>query len=254
MEYSIQQLSRLAGVSTRTLRWYDQIGLLKPGRVAESGYRYYGPGEVDRLQDILYYRALGVELARIKECLDDPSFDRLTALRSHLTALETERARLDGLIASVKQTIYTQERNEIMEDTQKFEAFKRRAVEENERKYGAEIREKYGDAEVDDANARVMGLTAEQYREWTELNREILDRLAAAVTAGADPAGGEGREIAALHRRWLTVTGNKYDAAKHRGLAELYVADQRFTAYYDKTVSGCAEFLRDAVIRWAEEL
>ena len=80
MEYSIQELSRLSGVTTRTLRWYDQIGLLKPARVAETGYRYYGPAEVDRLRDILYYRALGVELARIKECLDDPSFDRLTAL------------------------------------------------------------------------------------------------------------------------------------------------------------------------------
>ncbi|MDY2657740.1 MAG: MerR family transcriptional regulator [Candidatus Limiplasma sp.] len=72
MEYSIQALSRLSGVTTRTLRWYDQIGLLKPARVAETGYRYYGPAEVDRLRDILYYRALGVELARIRECLDDP--------------------------------------------------------------------------------------------------------------------------------------------------------------------------------------
>ena len=94
MEYSIQELSRLSGVTTRALRWYDQIGLLKPGRVAENGYRYYGEAEVDRLQDILYYRALGVELAKIKECLDDPAFDRLTALRSHLSALEAEHLSL----------------------------------------------------------------------------------------------------------------------------------------------------------------
>ena len=78
MEYSIQEMSKLAGVTTRALRWYDKIGLLKPSRTAESGYRYYGPAEVDRLQDILYYRALGVELARIRESLDDPSFDRLS--------------------------------------------------------------------------------------------------------------------------------------------------------------------------------
>ena len=83
MEYSIQKLSRLSGVTTRTLRWYDEIGLLKPSRVAESGYRYYGSAEVDRLQDILYYRALGVELAQIKACLDDPSFDRLAAICIH---------------------------------------------------------------------------------------------------------------------------------------------------------------------------
>ena len=81
MEYSIQQLSRLSGVTTRALRWYDKIGLLKPSRVAESGYRYYGRTEVDRLQDILYYRAFGVELARIMEFLDDPAFDRLAVLR-----------------------------------------------------------------------------------------------------------------------------------------------------------------------------
>ena len=84
MEYSIQELARLSGVTTRTLRWYDQIGLLKPGRVAENGYRRYGPAQVDRLQDILYYRALGVELAQIRACLDDPDFDRLAALRGHL--------------------------------------------------------------------------------------------------------------------------------------------------------------------------
>ena len=124
MEYSIQELSRLSGVTTRALRWYDQIGLLKPGRVAENGYRYYGEAEVDRLQDILYYRALGVELAKIKECLDDPAFDRLTALRSHLSALEAEHARLEKLIRSVKDTIGAEERNEKMRDEQKFEAFK----------------------------------------------------------------------------------------------------------------------------------
>lgn len=126
MEYSIQELSRLSGVTTRTLRWYDKIGLLKPCRVAESGYRYYGAAEVDRLQDILFYRALGVALARIRQCLDDPSFDRLAALRSHLTALEGEKARLEQLIRLVQDTIRAQERNEIMHDEQKFEAFKRR--------------------------------------------------------------------------------------------------------------------------------
>ena len=87
MEYSIQQLARLSGVSARTLRWYDQIDLLKPRRVAENGYRYYGGKEVDRLQDILYYRALGIKLEQIKKCLNDPSFDRLTALYNHLKAI-----------------------------------------------------------------------------------------------------------------------------------------------------------------------
>lgn len=250
MEYSIQQLSRLSGVTTRALRWYDSIGLLKPSRIADSGYRYYGPAEVDRLQDILYYRALGVELARIRECLDDPSFDRLAVLRGHLAALEGERGRIQGLIDSVKETIRTQERDEIMSDETKFEAFKRQFVEEKERLYGAEAREKYGDAEVDASNARVMGITPEQFQEYERLGQEILDKLSAAVAAGADPAGEAGEEIAALHRRWLTVMGDRYDAQRHRGIAELYVQDARFTAYYDRERPGCARFLRDAVLHW----
>ena len=252
MEYSIQALSRLSGVTTRTLRWYDQIGLLKPSRVAESGYRYYGRAEVDRLQDILYYRALGVELARIKECLDDPSFDRLAALRNHLTTLEAEQERLEQLIRSVKDTIGAEERNEIMNDEQKFEAFKQRAVAHNEKVYGAETRAKYGDQEVDEANAAVMNLTREQYQEWTDLGREIQERLEAAVQSGVSPESEAGKEITALHRQWLTITGNRYDPARHRGIAELYVADERFTSYYDKRLPGCARFLRDAVTYWVK--
>ena len=251
MEYSIQELSRLSGVTTRTLRWYDQIGLLKPSRVAESGYRYYGKAEVDRLQDILYYRALGVELARIKECLDDPSFDRLAALKRHLAALEAERERLEKLIRSVKDTIAAEERNEIMSDEQKFEAFKQRTVAHNEEVYGAEIRSKYGDETVDAANAAVMNLTQEQYQEWTDLGQAIQTRLEAAVQAGLSPESEAGKELCALHRRWLTITGSRYDPAKHRGISELYVMDERFTAYYDQHLPGCARFLREAVIHWA---
>lgn len=252
MEYSIQELSRLSGVTTRALRWYDQIGLLKPSRVAESGYRYYGPAEVDRLQDILYYRALGVELARIRECLDAPSFDRLAALRSHLAALEAERTRLDALIQSVRDTIRCEERKEIMSDEQKFEALKQRVLTRYEQVYGKEAREKYGDHMVDAAQSAIRDLTAEQYREWTELGQKIQEHLEAAVRAGLSPESEAGREVAALHRRWLTVTGNPYDPAKHRGIAALYVQDPRFTAYYDRAVPGCARFLCEAVACWVK--
>ena len=250
MEYTIQELSHLSGVTPRTLRWYDQIGLLKPSRTSSSGYRYYGPAQVDQLQVILFYRALGVELAQIKACLYDPSFDRLSALRSHLDALTARRAHLDRLIQSVKATIHAEERNEIMSDEEKFEAFKRRVVEQNEQSYGQEARNLYGDAQVDAAQAAVMNLTAAQYRTWTDLGQEIQQRLEDAVRNGLAPESEEGRQIASLHRQWLTVTGNAYDPAKHRGIAELYVTDERFAAYYDKAQPGCARFLRDAIAHW----
>ena len=250
MEYAIQELARLAGVTTRTLRWYDQIGLLKPSRTADSGYRYYGRAEVDRLQDILYYRALGVELARIKNYLDEPSFDRLAALRGHLAALEAEQGRLAALIRSVKETIGAEERKEIMQDEKKFAAFKQRAVDHNEGAYGAEVRAKYGDAAVDQANQAVLSLTQAQYQEWNDLGRAIQQRLE--VQGGLSPAGEVGRTIVDLHRRWLTLSGTPYDPAKHRGIATLYVADPRFTAYYDRRVPGCARFLQDAVTHWVQ--
>lgn len=252
MEYSIHELSHLSGVTTRTLRWYDKIGLLKPSRVADSGYRYYGAKQVDRLQDILFYRALGVELARIRECLDSPSFNRLAALHHHLAALQAEKTRLETLIRSVEETIDCEERNESMNDEAKFSAFKQQAIENNEATYGQEVRERYGDAAADETNAALMGLSCEEYAAWNELDYTLRQRLEQAVEMGLSPDSAEGREICELHRRWLSVTDKKLTAAKQKGIAELYVLDERFTRYYDKTVPGCARFLRDAAARWAK--
>lgn len=252
MEYSIHELSHLSGVTTRTLRWYDKIGLLKPSRVAESGYRYYGSAEVDRLQDILYYRALGVELVRIKAYLDDPSFNRLAALQSHLAVLEEEQARLEQLIESVRKTIRCEERKEYMSDEQKFEALKQQIVRQHEELYGREARKQYGDSMVDAAQQAVQCMTTEQYQKWKELEKEIRRQLEAAVQAGISPDSETGRAITDLHRRWLSITGGSYTPEKHQGIAALYVNDPRFTAYYDRTVPGCARFLWEAVMYWAK--
>lgn len=252
MEYSIHDLSKLSGVSTRTLRWYDEIDLLKPGRVADSGYRYYGPAQVDRLQAILTYRALGVELARIRDCLDAPSFDRLALLRQHLTALYAQKARLESMIGSVEQTIRREERKEPMKDEAKFAALKEQVVEENEAAYGQEARKRYGNQSVDAANKTLLGMTAAQYETWTALDAELRQRLENAVDAGHSPASEEGKALCELHRRWLTMTDKTLTAAKQKGIAELYVLDDRFTAYYDRKVPGCAQFLRNAVATWAQ--
>lgn len=252
-EYSIHELAKLAGVSTRTLRWYHQIGLLRPCRVGENGYRLYSGAEVDRLQHILFYRALGVELAQIGRMLDDPAFDRMAALRGHLAALQDERTRIDALIATVRRTIQSEERNEILMDEQKFECFKREAVRKNEEAYGREIRGKYGDEAMDQSNAHVLAMSREACAEWKQLGDGIRDRLAAAVRAGERPDGPVGAEIAEMHRRWLSFGPNAYDPKCHAGLAEMYVADERFRRYYDGEVEGCAQFLRDAVIHWLNQ-
>ena len=252
MEYTVKALAELAGVTPRTLRWYDQKGLLKPRRATESGYRLYGPEEVDRLQSILFYKELGLELEAVREILDAPGFDRAAALQSHLAALEARRQRLDALILTVEKTIDEAKGGTPMSDREKFEAFKRRAVEANEERYGKEVRERYGDEAAEGSNEKLLSMTKEEHGQWKALEAEILSALAAAVRAGEDPAGAEGRRVAELHRRWLCCTWTAYTPQAHRGLAELYTADARFTAYYDKEVPGCAAFLRQAVRAYTE--
>lgn len=235
MEYTIRQLADLAGVTTRTLRWYHEIGLLEPARTGENGYRYYGPAQVDRLQHILFYRALGVELPQIRACLDDPAFHRLDALRDHLFQLQKEERRIQRLIQAVSETIFYEERKECMSDKEKFQAFQR------------EAREKYGDEAVDASNAKLDAMSQEEQLRWRELEEEILTRLRSAVSQGLDPTSEEGRAIARLHREWLCFSWAKYTPQAHRGLAQLYTADSRFTAYYDRDQAGCAAFLKAAI-------
>lgn len=252
MEYTVQALARLAGVSPRTLRWYDQIGLLTPGRRGENGYRLYGPREVDRLQQILFYRALGVELEVIKAILDDPAFHETQALQSHLKALRGQQKRLAALIRTVEATLAAKERRLPMKDERKFEGFKAQLVEENEKTYGKEARARYGDAPVDAANAKLLNMGEEEHARWTALEEEMLTRLAAAAAAGEDPAGTEGAAIAALHGQWLSFVGD-YTPRMRAGLARLYTADERFSAYYDKHCPGAAAFLTAAILAQTEK-
>lgn len=247
MEYTIQKLGQLAGVSTRTLRYYDEIGILKPARINSSGYRIYGREEVDRLQQILFYRELGFSLEQIGSIVNDPSFDGTRALIEHRERLLERRQQLDALIANVDKTIAMKEGRFKMTDREKFEGFKKKLVEDNEKNYGEEIREKYGVDTVNRSNAKVLNMTEEEHQELQRLEREMFSALQAGMEAG-DPAGEAAQKAADLHKRWLTFFWDPYSPEAHAGLVEMYVADERFKAYYDNQGSGTAEFLRDAVL------
>jgi len=246
MEYTVQKLGQLAGISTRTLRYYDEIGILKPARINSSGYRIYGQAEVDRLQQILFYRELGVSLDHIKEIITSPSFDGAQALKEHREQLLDKRKQLDLLIANVEKTIAKTEGRITMTDNEKFEGFKQKMIEDNENKYGKEIREKYGDDTVNKSNEKVMNMTQEQHDEVTRLANEVQDTLAEAFQSG-DPAGPLAQKAADLHKQWLTFYWSDYSKEAHAGLAQMYVDDERFKSYYDAKQPGTAEFLRDAI-------
>lgn len=247
MEYTIHQLAELAGVSTRTLRYYDQIGLLPCDREIQSGYRIYGQNDVDRLQQILIFKELGFDLNTVNRLINDPSFDYLAAMDEHLAALKQKECKIRSLIYTVEQTI-RREKGEIdMTDSEKFVGLKKAMVEENDKKYGEEIRRKYGEETVAESNRKMMNISEEDYEKLTFLGEQIKQKLTVAVRNGADYKGETGKEIALLHKEWLSITWPQYSPEAHRGLSEMYVADERFMAYYDSEIAGCAQFVHDAI-------
>ena len=133
-----------------------------------------------------------------------------------------------------------------MSDKEKFEGFKQQLIDENEKKYGEEIRAKYGDTAVDESNAKLHGLTKEQYDAGERLLVELEETLKAAFDT-KDPTGELAQKACDLHRQWLCVYYPKYSKEYHMGLGEMYVADERFKANYEKLAPGCTEFFRDAI-------
>lgn len=246
MEYTIQKLAKMAGVTSRTLRYYDEIGLLKPARINSSGYRIYSEAEVDRLQQILFYRELDVDLETIKKIMSFPAFDEKIALEQHRMNLLARREHLNRLIASVEKTLSYKEGKINMSNQEKFEAFKDKMIEENERKYGKEVRAKYGEDMIEKSNQQLKGMSKTQFEEAEKLGKEILEILNEAFLTG-DPGGELGQKTADLHRKWLTMYWGHYSKEAHAGLAQMYVDDERFTEFYDKKHKGAAGFLRDAI-------
>lgn len=252
MDYTIQRLARLAGVTPRTLRYYDAIGLLAPARVSSNGYRIYGVAEVDRLQEILFFRELDLPLDEIRSILQDPAYRREEALHRHRAALLARRDRLDRILATLDASLETTKGERKMTDKEKFEGFKQKLIEDNEKTYGKEVRARYGDEAVDRSNRSLANMTEEDQANMEELTNRVLSTLLAAFATG-DPEGPLAAEAADLHRQWLSFYWNGYSKEAHRGIVDMYVADARFTAYYDQHAPGLTAFLREAVLAYLSD-
>lgn len=246
MEYTIKKLAELAGITTRTLRYYDEIDILKPARINSSGYRIYGKNEVDKLQQIMFYRELGVELDLIKSILSSSSFSNIEALKGHREKLLDKKNQLDMLINNVEKTISAAEGRNTMSDKEKFEGFKKKMVENNEKKYGREIRGKYGEDVANKSNKKVLGMSQEEYDKLERLNQELNETLKLACEEG-NPSSELAQKACQLHKEWLSFYWTEYSKEAHMGLAQMYVDDERFAEYYNKIHPGCALFLRDAM-------
>jgi DNA-binding transcriptional MerR regulator len=238
--FTVKRLSQLAGVTPRTLHHYDQIGLLKPTRIGENGYRYYGEDALLHLQQILLYRELGLPLDDIKKIVARRDFDVLGALQSHKDALQKQAARLNRLLVTVDNTIQHLKGEKPMSENGYFEGFS----EEQQEKYAQEAEQMYDPETVRASNRKWKSYSAAKKESIMAEGKAIYLDLIAAMPRGADSP-----EAQALIQRWRDHmdyfwTPNLDQLA---AIAEGYVDDPRFKANFDKMHPQLAEFMRDAV-------
>lgn len=246
--HTVRKLSRLAGVSVRTLHHYDAIGLLRPGRRSASGYRLYGAAELLRLQQILFYRELDLPLPEIGRILDDPEFDPAAALRGHRRALEAKLGRLQRLLRTLDDTLAQHEGGRMLTDAELYRGFPPERVEAIRK----EARERYGGKKVDESERRARSMGKEAWDRVQAESAAINRDLAALMGAGADPGSAEARAVVARHHAWIRNFWTP-DAESYRGLGRHYIEHPEFRAYYEKAAPGMAEYLCRAIGKYCED-
>ena len=242
--YTVGRLASMAGVSARTLRHYEDMGLLRPRRSA-SNYRTYGERDAKRLAQILAMRACGLSIATIRHVLEDPDANLHVSLVAHLRALRAQGRSVEEAIRRTQRAIAVIEGMEGMDEKSAFDELKARILREFEATYGKEARELYGGEAVDAANERTAGLTQDEWDARELLGEAIKVQLRLAMASG-DVCGDAARELARMHERWIRMHWGEgaYSRQAHLGLARTYLADPRFVAYYgDAAGEGATEFL-----------
>ena len=249
MNYTVKQMAEISGVSARTLRFYDERALLKPAFLSEAGYRMYTEKEIDRLQQILLYRSMGIPLKTIKELVDRPDEKIEDTLIQQKIQLEQKRQELDQLLETIDKTLRYYMGELKMTNKEKFEAFKREKIVENEANYGSEIREKYGEDAVEASNQKWQNMSEADYQKMQAVEAELIEKLRHYLT---DETPSLAEAIYQLHKEWISFSWGKYSGEAHKGLSEMYLADERFTQYYDeKSGLGATEALVQIIQKYA---
>jgi DNA-binding transcriptional MerR regulator len=197
MGYTVKKLAGLAGVSVRTLRYYDKIGLLKPGSYSAGGYRLYGETEFFRLQQILFYRELDFSLSEINEIINQPDFNIIQALSMHKKLLHEKIVRLNSLIKTIDKTVSSLKGEYKMEDKEYYGGFSK----EQQKRYRQEIREKYGSQALDESDHRMRGWAKEDYQRSQEEGDKIFTAIRDNMDRGYDSLEVQ-TQIEALHN-WV---------------------------------------------------
>jgi len=244
MRLSVSEMAKLTGVSVRTLHYYDQIGLLCPETAADSGYRWYGEADVERMQQILFYRELDFPLKDIQMILADPRYDRQEALRHQRHLLQLKRERLDRLLELLEANLKG-------EQTMEFKGFDAAELENARRQYADEAKARWGDtAAWQESQRRTADGDTAGFADQAEAMNDIFRRAAALRDTAPDSP-----EAQALVREWQDfISSHYYDCTREilAGLGQMYTADERFQKNIDRFGAGTAAFLSAAIAAYTK--
>nr|WP_077324207.1 MerR family transcriptional regulator [Virgibacillus siamensis] len=240
----VKEVADLVSISVRTLHHYDEIGLLTPEQITDSGYRIYSNHDLETLQQILFFKELGFPLKKIKEIIGSPAFDREEALEMHRNLLLEKRSRLDKMIATVDKTIRATKGEITMSNKEKFEGFNF-----SHNPYEQEARERWGDQAVDESNAKINNMSKGEKKAFEDEFNGIYRDLAA--IRHEEPDSDVAQKGIEKWFHFLNRMGN-YSLDTFKGLGQMYVDDERFTNNIDQFGDGLAVFMRDAMAVYAD--
>jgi MerR family transcriptional regulator, thiopeptide resistance regulator len=241
--YRVGEVARLAGVSVRTLHHYDEVRLLIPSRRTDAGYRTYTDEDLERLQRILVYRELELPLEDIAALLDGDG-DPLEHLRLQHEALTARRDRIDELLRALEHTMEARQMGIDLTPEERFEVFGGFDPGEHD----AEVAERWGDTDAYRESARRTGRYSKD--DWQQLRAEsdeLTARFVAALAAGEPADGTLAMDLAEEARQQIVRWFYPLPHEGHQALADMYLADPRFTATYEAQAEGMARFVHDAI-------
>jgi MerR family transcriptional regulator, thiopeptide resistance regulator len=245
MSYTVGRAAEIAGVTVRTLHHYDEIGLLKPGTRTSAGYRRYDEADLERLQQILLYRELGFTLEEIAVILDDPDTDARTHLKRQHQLLRDRIVRLQEMVTAVEFVMEAHKVGVNLTPEEKFEVFGNFDPDE----YADEAEERWGGTDAYKESARKTAKYTKD--DWQRIQRETADLMArwiAALDAGVPADSQAAMDLAEEHRQQISEYFYECSLEIHTGLAEMYLADERFTANYENQRQGLAQYVHDAIL------
>ncbi len=247
MKYTVNQLSQLAGISVRTLHYYDEIELLKPSVVGNNGYRYYEEVELVLLQQILFFRELEFPLEDIKRMLNRPGFSVVEALKDQKKLIRLKQSRLEKLIRAIDKTIKTMNNNQKINDKEMYDVFK----DDEVKQYQDEVKERWGNSDAyRQSMAKVGKMTKKEMEKLKEEGKKHTQAIADSMDKGI-----EHPLVQELIKKSHEGVNFFYECSYEmfRNLGNMYVEDPRFTAHYEKFRPGLAVFMRDAIAYYCDK-